>query len=132
MFAYTFDAFCCFLRRAKKKAIPATINIAATAPMAIPAIAPPEILLDVDDSADGDGVGEESEASLVGVDVAVDPVEEEDEDEDEDGVAVAPRVAATCISPAFPQQLVVSPQHHVLDVGVPSHGVILMFPASGN
>ena len=102
--------------------------------MAIPAIAPPEILLEIDDSADGDGVDEESDASLVGVDVAVDPVEDEneDEDEDEDGFAVAPRVAATCISPAFPQQFVVSPQHHVLDLGVPSHGVILTFPTSGN
>jgi hypothetical protein len=104
--------------------------------MAIPAIAPPEILLAFDDSADGDGVDEESDASLVGVDVAVDPVEDENEDEnedeDEDGSAVAPRVAATCISPAFPQQFVVSPQHHVLDLGVPSHGVILTFPTSGN
>lgn len=101
--------------------------------MAIPAIAPPEILLEVDGSADGDGVDEESEASLlVGVDVAVGPVEDENEDEAEDGFAVAPRVAATCISPAFPQQLVVSPQHHVLDLGVPSHGVILTFPTSGN
>lgn len=90
----------------------------------MPAFAPPDSPVEVEGAGDDEGVDD-------GVDVAVERVDDEDEDEDVDedeevdGVAVAPSVAATLTSPAFPQQSLVEPQHQVSDLELPSsHGVI--------
>jgi hypothetical protein len=107
---------------------PRTPNTPAAAPMPIPALAPPERAL-VDVEAEVEEVVAAGEVVVVSLEpvgeVVGDEVGEVVVDETDE---VAPRVAARTTTLFVPQQVVFVPQHQSVEVGVPSHGVMRMFP----
>lgn len=99
-----------------------------TAPITMPAIAPAEMPVEslelADDiSRDGD---EDDDAVVLDKD-EVDAEEAVDDAEEDVEVATAPRnVCASVSTPTSPaQQSLLSPQHHFVELSVPSHGVII-------